>query len=158
METACFREVLEGRSGIGDWDTFEFCLCIHRLYVCAHDITYVCSQYSVTNTGTHTHTCMHAYPTIPYTIYSTLYTIPYTLYPIPYTLYHIQYHIPTIRTVLYYTLPYRALCHTIQWPWHTREGIHMFAFIGFRCKMLTCPLTKHNYILPLAIQLSEVLE
>ena len=85
----------------------------------------------------------------------TLYPIPYTLYPIPYTIYiHIHpytvpytlYHIPTIHTVPYHTIPYRAASHT-------REGIHMFAFNWSHCKMLTCPLTKHTCIHSVKVRL-----
>ena len=83
---------------------------------------------------------MHA--CIPYT----LYPIPYTLYPIPYTVPYTLYHIPTIHTVPYHSIPYRATSHTC-------EGIDMFAFNWSHCKMLTCPLTKHTCIHSVKVRL-----
>ena len=85
---------------------------------------------------------MHTLYPIPYT----LYLIPYTLYPIPYTVPYTLYHIPTIHTVPYHSVPYRATSHT-------REGIDMFAFNWSHCKMLTCPLTKHTCIHSVKVRL-----
>ena len=122
------------------------CTCVYiYTYVCVWCIydtlyAYACSP-STAYSNKYCYACMHAYP-IPYT----LYLIPYTLYPIPYTVPYTLYHIPTIHTVPYHSVPYRATSHT-------REGIDMFAFNWSHCKMLTCPLTKHTCIHSVKVRL-----